>query len=89
MAEGGAMAHQRLGIEEIPELYHHEGGEEHGQLMHISSTLASALAINQQGKHHKEEDDTAEENAETDTLVNDEIGSLARFLVHDLMRWRQ
>ena len=23
MAEGGVMTHQRLGIEEVPELYHH------------------------------------------------------------------
>ena len=33
MAESGVMTHQRLGIEEVPELDHHEGGEEHGQLM--------------------------------------------------------
>ena len=27
MEEGGVMAHQSLGIEEVPELTHHEGGE--------------------------------------------------------------
>ena len=89
MAECGVMTHQRLGIEEVPELDHHEGSEEHGQLMHIYSTLASALAVNQQGKHHKEEEDAAEENTETDTLVDNEVGSLAWFLLHHLMRWRQ
>ena len=70
MAESGVMTHQRLGIEEIPELDHHEGGEEHGQLMHIYSTLASTLAVNQQGKHHEEEDDAAEQNAETDASID-------------------
>ena len=89
MAESGVMTHQRLGIEEVPELNHHEGGEEHGQFMHIYSALASALAVNQQGKHNEEEDDAAEQNAETDTLVDDEIGCLARFLLHHLVRWRQ
>ena len=89
MAEGGVMTHQRLGIEEVPELDHHEGGEEHGQLMHIYSTLASALTLNQQGKQHEEEDDAAEQDAETDTLVDDEIGCLAWFILHHLVRWRQ
>ena len=89
MAESGVMTHQRLGIEEVPELDHHEGGEEHGQFMHIYSTLASALAVNQQGKHHEEEDDAAEQDTETDALVDDEIGCLAWFILHHLVRWRQ
>ena len=76
MAESSMMAHQRLGIEEVPELNHHEGGEEHGQLMHIYSTLASALTVNQQGKHNDDLDDAAEQNAETDALVDDEMDAL-------------
>ena len=57
--------------------------------LHIYSTLASALAVYQQGKHHEEEDDAAEQDAETDTFVDDEIGCLAWFLLHHLVRWRQ
>ena len=89
VAEGSAIATQRLGIEEIPELYHHESSEEDGQLMHIHASLASSLTVNEHGKHHDEEGDATEENAESHTLVDDEVGSLAWLIVHHLMRWRQ
>ena len=36
-----------------------------------------------------EEGDATEENAESHTLVDDEVGSLAWLIVHHLMRWRQ
>lgn len=37
-AEGGMVGAERLGIEEVPELQHDEGGEEHRQFVCLHST---------------------------------------------------
>ena len=80
---------QRLGIEQVPELQHHESSEEYREFMVLYTWVCTIFAIYQHRKHQDEERDSAKENAVRHLARDDEIGLLARFLLHHLMRRRQ
>ena len=80
--EGSVLAGVGLGVEEVPELQHHERGEEPCQLVPVYATLAIALAIEQEDEHGREEDKATPQDGFAHARSDDEVTLLARFVFH-------
>lgn len=80
--EGCILAGVGLGIEEVPELQHHERGEEPCQLVSVYAALTIALAIEQEDEHGREEDKATPQDGFAHAWSDDEVTLLAGLVFH-------
>ena len=87
MVEGGMVRAEYTGVEQVPELQHHEEGEEHGEVVRRHA-FGRMVVVPQHAHQYDEEDDAHADDVPPHGARDDEVRALAGLFLHHVLAGR-